>query len=431
MMNDMLPPNRGQSRSGPGYLPRFSQNNGSHHRALPHQAAHPFRSPQFVAAQEEQRSQTNSATELLDEQGGQAPPPPKKRRSFKEWWRSLSKKKKIILSVITALVLIGLSVAAYFLFFKSDPPPPVKKSPEQKREVVQQPTTVPSTLTGLQVDPSVNERPVIAVMIENSVDARPQAGLKDAGVVFEAIAEGGITRFVALFQDTEPDPVGPVRSARPYYIQWIMGFDAAYAHAGGSPEALSNIQQWGTKDLNHHASYFWRVSNRTAPHNLYSSVTKLREYAAQKGFGKSNYTGFSRKVEQPLGSPHAKSIDLNISSANFKAHYDYDSATNSYKRSVGGAPHNDEKSGSQITPKVVVALVMPQGKNGVYTTYGTIGSGVMYVFQDGFVTEGTWRKDANNSQFVFTDKSGKVLKLNPGQTWISILGSSANLSYSP
>ncbi|MCP5939883.1 DUF3048 domain-containing protein, partial [Klebsiella pneumoniae] len=88
--------------------------------------------------------------------------------------------------------------------------------------VVPKPTTVANTLTGLQVAPDVNQRPVTGVMIENSTDARPQSGLDQAGVVFEAIAEGGITRFLALFQDTQPDYVGPVRSSRPYYVQWAL-----------------------------------------------------------------------------------------------------------------------------------------------------------------------------------------------------------------
>src|SRR5581483_6348891 len=114
----------------------------------------------------------------------------------------------------------------------------------------QQPTTVASTLTGLPVDPSVNKRQVTAVMIENSLDARPQSGLDQAGIVFEALAEGGVTRFMALFQDTQPDYIGPVRSARPYYIQWLLGYDAAYAHVGGSPDALNDITAWHVKDLN-------------------------------------------------------------------------------------------------------------------------------------------------------------------------------------
>lgn len=378
-----------------------------------------------------------------DQQGGSgagSPPPfsqpfeqpPKPKRSLNEWFKALSGKQKALITAAAVVVVSSAIIGSYFLFFTESSPVPIAKinKEEPKKEPV--PTTAASNLSGLQVDPSLNERPVTAVMIENSTEARPQGGLNQAGVVFEAIAEGGITRFVALFQDTEPEHVGPVRSARPYYLQWMLGFDAAYAHAGGSAEALSLINQWNVKDLQHHSSYFWRVSNRAAPHNLYTSIAKLREYAAQRGYGKSNFTPLSRKAkEQPSATPNAKAIDLNISSANFNVHYDYDPTTNSYKRSVGGAAHKDEKSGAQLAPKVVVALVMPQGKNGVYYTYQTIGSGQVFVFQDGIVSTGTWKKDSNSANFVFTDTSGVEIKLNPGQTWFTALGDAGRVVYTP
>lgn len=383
-----------------------------------------FRPPLEVAASEEQQNGGPATGNML-------PPPPKKRRSPGEWFKSLNGKQKLLVTLAAVVFAAGAAVGAYYLFFADSAPVPAIVKKEPKKEPPK-PTTVASNLTGVQVDPSVNERPVTAVMIENSLDARPQSGLNQAGVVFEAIAEGGITRFVALFQDTEPDYVGPVRSARPYYIQWMLGFDAAYAHAGGSPEALSLISQLHVKDLQHHSSYFWRVNNRAAPHNLYTSIAKLREYEAQKGFGKANFTPLPRKsAEQPAATPTAKTINLNISSENFNVRYDYDAANNSYKRTVGGQAHTDEKSAAQISPKVVVAFVIPQGKSGQYTTYQTIGTGQVFIFQDGVVSTGTWKKDANNANFTFTDSNGAALKLNPGQTWFTALGDASRVAYTP
>jgi Protein of unknown function (DUF3048) N-terminal domain/Protein of unknown function (DUF3048) C-terminal domain len=419
MIDDLLP-RRGEAPRGPGYIRRPVVNH-----ALPHTAAHPFRGPNTVAAHEETQPATTTAGELLPQE------PPKPKRSLKTWLKNLSKKQKILLGITAGVLVIAAGVGAYFLFFHDSKPPAKPIVRREEKPEPPPPTTVPSTLTGLEVDPSVNERPTTAIMIENSLDARPQAGLNQAGVVFEAIAEGGITRFIAIFQDSEPDYIGPVRSVRPYYIQWAMGFDAAIAHAGGSTQALNDLKAWGAKDLNHHNSYFWRVNNRVQPHNLYTSIAKLREYETSKGFGKANYTGFARKAEAPSAAPTAKGIDLNISTANFKVRYDYDQATNSYKRGVGGKAHTDEKSGAQLAPKVVIALILPQGKSGVYTTYQTIGSGQVYVFQDGIVNEGTWRKDGNGSQIIFTDMAGQPLKLNPGQTWITALGSASNMTYAP
>lgn len=388
-----------------------------------HASRDTFKPPHQIANIEEQQPDTSTTGHM------QHPKPPAK-KTFWERLKSLSKKQWLLIGGI-ALIIIGGSVGAFMVFHK-DTPPPAKKIPvaKIKPEPTPTPTTVPNTLTGRPVDPGINDLPVTAVMIENSTDARPQAGLYDAGVVFEAVAEGGITRFLTLFQDTAPEYIGPVRSVRPYYIQWALGFDAAIAHAGGSAEALALMTAWKVKDLNHNANYFWRVNNRTAPHNLYTSMSKLHAYQAAKGYGKSNFTGFVRKAEKPSATPNARTINFAISSANFAVGYDYNAPTNSYLRSEGGQPHNDEKAG-RILPKVVIALIVPQSNKGIYTVYGTMGTGKMYVFQDGVVQEGTWRKDNNISQFVFTDAAGAPLALNPGQTWLTILGSADKVTFTP
>ena len=301
---------------------------------------------------------------------------------------------------------------------------------------VVKPTTVPSTLTGLPVDPSVNARPVTGVMIENSPDARPQSGLNQAGVVFEAIAEGGITRFLALYQDTQPDYLGPVRSARPYYVQWAMGFDAAYAHVGGSPEALSDIRAWGVKDMDqfYNSGAYERVSYRYAPHNVYTSAAQLSALEAKKGYGASTFTGFVRKKDAPSKTPTAASINMNISGYYYNTHYDYDATTNSYKRSEGGAAHvelNKAGAKAQIQPKVVVAMVMQYGleADDHHSQYNVIGSGQAFIFQDGTVTTGTWSKTAAKSQITFTDAAGKPIALNAGQTWLTALSAANQLTY--
>ena len=197
------------------------------------------------------------------------------------WWKQRSKKQHILLIVASLLVLgLGSGGLAYFVVHKNKPKAnalAVTKVDTKKVPVV---TTVASTLSGLPVEPIINARPVVGVMIENSPDARPQSGLDQASVVFEAIAEGGITRFLTLFQDTQPDYVGPVRSVRPYYEQWLLGFDAPIAHVGGSPEALANIKAWGIKDLDqfYNSGSYHRVGSRAAPHNVYASVADLTNF---------------------------------------------------------------------------------------------------------------------------------------------------------
>ncbi len=343
-----------------------------------------------------------------------------------------SKKQAIIMSVAVVVLVSGTTWAV--VFNKADAPAPkplpAKVAPKPK------PKPILSPLTGLPVTVEQQARPVTGVMIENSADARPQSGLKDAGVIFEAIAEYGVTRFMALFQESNPANVGPVRSARPYFLDWAMAFDANYAHVGGSPDALQRIKDIGVRDLDQffNSSAYWRVTTRFAPHNMYTSIDKLVETGNNKGYTKSTFAPLIRKEkEQPAKIPTAKSIDFGISGAFYNSHYDYDAATNAYKRTMGGSPHTDNESGAQLTPKVVVALAMPYSlmDDGYHSMYETTGTGSMLVFQDGVVIPGTWSKADAKSQFVFTDAANAPLKLNPGQTWFTVLSDISKATYAP
>lgn len=354
--------------------------------------------------------------------------PKKKRRNPKQWFLDLTKKQKILFCIGCVIVLAIAGFGAFKLTQK--PVTPAQKAAEKKKNTPK-PTTVASTLTGVQVSPELNKRGVTGIMIENSEVARPQAGLKDAGVLFEAIAEGGITRFLTLFQEAQPDYIGPVRSVRPYYIDWLQGFDAPIAHAGGSADALAKIRSDGVPDLDQfaHGSYYERVNNRDAPHDLFTSIAKLDVLRASKGLNSSTFTGFPRKKEKASKTPTAAKIDLAISSAVFNPHYDYDAKTNSYKRSLAGVPHTDEKTNTQLSPKVVIAMVLSKGYNAGYTTYQTIGTGHCFIFQDGTVTEGNWEKLSSKDQITFKDARGNTLPLNPGQTWISMVSANSDVAY--
>jgi hypothetical protein len=347
-------------------------------------------------------------------------------------FRGFNKKQKALIILSLVVVLGGIGGGAYAL---TRPAPkkatvatvkPIKKAP-----AVVKPTVSP--LTGLVATKAQTDLPITAVMIENSADARPQSGLKDAGVVFEAIAEAGITRFMAVYQEAEPANIGPVRSSRPYYLRWALPFQASYAHVGGSPDALADIKTLGIRDLDqfYNSGAYHRVSSRQAPHNVYTSIAALRTLEQDKGYMSSAFTGFTRKADKPAKTPAASSIDFALSSAFYSVHYDYDAAANSYKRSEGGAPHVDADSNTQLEPHVVAALIMPYSlmADGYHSDYNTIGTGKMYVFQDGVATTGTWSKDTDSAQFVFKDDAGKVLALDPGQTWITALGDAANVTY--
>lgn len=339
--------------------------------------------------------------------------------------------------LIIILACVGGAVSAF-----SHHPKPIAhitKPAVIKAKVAPKPTTVPSTLTGLPVDPSVNQRPVTAVMIENSLEARPQSGLGQAGVVFEAVAEGGITRFMAVYQDTAPDNVGPIRSARPYYVAWAQGFDAGYAHVGGSPDGLADIKAWGVRDLDQFAngSSYHRINTRDAPHNVYTAIATLNQLEAAKAYTSSTYSGFVRKVAAPSKTPTARIINMSLSGYYYNPHFDYNATTNSYNRSENGAPQVDQNSGQQLSPNVVIALVTPLARGildssgAYYSNYTVTGSGAAYIFQDGDVTIGQWAKAGNSDQISFTDSTGKPIGLNPGQTWLTAIDAAGKVSYTP
>lgn len=346
----------------------------------------------------------------------------------------LSKKQIIILGVVLALMLGGGGVAAYKLTHKKKVvvAPIVQKAVEKPVEPPK-PTTVASPLTGIEVKPELAQLPVTGIMIENSPDARPQSGLKDAGIVYEAIAEGGITRFLTLFQESQPDYVGPVRSARPYYLEWLQGYDAAIAHVGGSPEALNLIKSAGIKDLDqfYNSGAYHRITTRYAPHNVYTSLGSLIDLEKSKGYTTSKFQGFARKVDKPSATPGPTSIDLTLSGYLYNVHYDYNAATNSYKRSEGGKPHTDEKSGTQLEPKVVIALIIPYAikADGLHSDYSTTGSGKAFVFQDGTITVGGWSKASSKDPLLIKDSTGAIFPLNAGQTWITVLGTEGSVAY--
>jgi hypothetical protein len=342
----------------------------------------------------------------------------------------MSRKKWLIIDGAILLAVILAIIGGVLLFKRLTRVNPVTNVQQTKRE---KSTTEASHLTGLQVDPALNERPVTGVMIENSPDARPQSGLTDAGVVVEAIAEGGITRFLALYQEAQPGYIGPVRSARPYYLDFALAFNASVAHVGGSPDALKQIKSLHVRDLDqfYNPGAYQRITQRYAPHNVYTSMAKLDALNKSKGFKHSQFDSFPRKDDNASHNPVAKYINMNLSGFYYNTAYKFDLKSNSYRRSEGGRPHVDERSHKQISPKVLIAMVTSYGikSDGIHSIYRVTGSGVVYVFQDGVVTVGKWHKSKRDGQVTFTNAKGNPIKLNAGQTWITLVGKTSDISY--
>lgn len=293
-----------------------------------------------------------------------------------------------------------------------------------------------SPLTGLEVpDEAATKQPVTAIMIENSPDARPQSGLKQAGVVYEAIAEGGITRFLALYQESKPDLIGPVRSLRPYFLEWAAPYDASIAHIGGSYKALQEVRNGSYRDIDEffNSDTYWRADDRWAPHNVYTNFKNLDELNNKKDYKTSIFKGFPREkvTKNPKTNikkaqkkyPAANNIDITISSATYNVNYVYDSEHNNYKRSQDGEPHTDREKG-QITPSVAIAIKVPTElgfEDGWREQMQTTGSGEAFIFQNGVVVKGAWKKTGVKEQIQFLDEKGKQIPLVRGQTWITAI----------
>lgn len=343
-------------------------------------------------------------------------------------------KASAVLSCGMVILGIGAAGAGYLLQAQ----PTTQTQPQAKAQTVQTAQdgtkTFYSPLTGKQVpDEATTKRQVTAIMLENSPDARPQSGLKASGVVFEAIAEGGITRFLTLRQEDRSGLIGPVRSLRPYYIDWLAPFDASVAHVGGSANALGEIRNGSYKDIDQFfaGSFYWRATDRYAPHNVYTNSDKLDALNASKGFTSSTFNGFVRKQDSPSATPNATQISVAVSGPTYNSAYSYDAPSNSYIRSQAGKPHTDRETG-QIAPKTVIVMRVPVQigyEDGYREQMSTLGHNQAYIFQDGIVTDGFWRKDSKKDQIKFYDKAGVAVALNPGQTWITIVAPDKAVSW--
>lgn len=318
-------------------------------------------------------------------------------------------------------------------------PAPAKKSPngttdQAAVELARQPVICPLDGSTISTDDAY-QRP-LAVMIENHPAARPQSGLEKAGLVFEAVAEGGITRFMAIFGHHRSEKIGPVRSAREYFAELAAGFDAIYAHVGGSPTGYSAIHSLGLDSLDEleKETGFWRSKDRRAPHNLYTSSDNLYARAREKGYSAigEGRPLFSFTEEAPLAErPEVAEIEINFSTEQYRVRYEYDRQENVYRRRHNNQPHLDRTSGQQLSPKnvvVIVATVEPIDSLG-RLRMNTVGEGEAFVFRNGVRTPGRWLRNSLSGKLYFLNEANEDISLNIGQTWIEIIDSVSKLSY--
>lgn len=304
---------------------------------------------------------------------------------------------------------------------------------------VPKPAGVPRwPLTGLEAPSSdaVKTR-VVSVKIENSPSARPQSGLDQADIVYETVTEGGITRFNALFQSHSPAVIGPVRSARwsDFYI--IQQYHAIFAHCGGESAAqvaLADRRKYDDLDQYFNPLPYWRAKDRTAPHNLYADVAKLRSTGIQKrGFAASlEIEGLAFVRGASNATPTVVQMTVPFAPDN-RVTWRYDPATSLYARSINGKPHVDRVSHKQYRARNVVVMWAQMrgrdhrdaaGTQAVEIILG--GTGRATVFRDGVRFDGTWEA-GSSAPPVFRAANGQAIKLSPGVTWFQVIDNSQNI----
>lgn len=385
-------------------------------------------------------------------------------------------KRKLIITILGGIVLYlastGLSYAT-FRYLGGPAPGLISPIPLEESRLRIDPTA-PKTeacplnggmFTKQEKDIWEKRRP-LTVMIENHAEARPQSGLSRADIVYEAVAEGGITRLMAVYYcgaSAQDLIIGPVRSARTYYLDFASEYGdwPLYAHVGGANKpgpsnALGQIGTYGWlakgNDLNQFSigfPVFWRDYERighpvATEHTMYSTTDRLFEVAEERGLTDvddegnrwdEDFTSWKFKKE---GSDFEKGevddIKFNFWSgyAEYEVNWKYDRDNNQYSRFNGGQEHKDLNNNEQLKAKTVIVQFMREKgpinelKHLLYTTTGT---GNAIIFQDGQAIKATWTKKDRESRTIFTDSQGKEIELNPGPIWIEIVPAHQNVEY--
>jgi hypothetical protein len=333
-------------------------------------------------------------------------------------------KKWLIISAVAIVLLVGCS---------------------KKEEVAQQPendlgneVTEPGVndqekdqpfhfpLTGVGSSAEVKGR-AIAVMINNHPAARPQSGLYKADIVYELLAEGDVTRFLAIFQSEEPETVGPVRSARSYYIELAKGFDSLYITHGNSPDAKEMLDSGYIDDLNglyYDGTLFKRASFRKAPHNSYISYENILKGANQNGYEMEQepppLTFLTEDEVKERSGEAANHVTISYYDQLFNSSFEYDETLQKYKRFSNGEQTVDyETDESVLVDNVLIIetkhrIMDSSGRRDIDLTAG----GKAFLVQKGKRLEVEWR---NIEGRILPYKDEKVVGLVPGKTWINVM----------
>lgn len=331
---------------------------------------------------------------------------------------------KVLFSALGAVVLVGGAVVGYLMFTgEADGIPFIGGE--------RAPVTCP--LTGEEAsNERLAGRTALAVKVENIAESRPQAGLNEADIVYEQPVEGGITRFIAIYQCRNAQRLGPIRSARHADPEVLAQFgEAAFAYSGAVQPVVDAVARTGTiQDISQsNAPEAYQADpGRSAPHNLYSSTQTLLGEADRRNAPPEPLFEYEQEPPAQEGSRRAREVHLDFSPA-ADVFWSYRPQRGLYERSHDGTPHTME-DGEQVRTENIVVMVVELRDTGIVDAAGNpslepvvIGSGAAYVIRDGRVVEGTWERDDSDDRTRLLDAQGDVIPLAPGRTWVELLPS--------
>jgi hypothetical protein len=339
-----------------------------------------------------------------------------------------------VISIVAAVAILGAGTAAFMLAGEEPTTTTTTSAASTTTSTAAATTTSEATTTtvpgavsqinGLPVeDPAVLDRRLLAVKIDNHPNARPQTGIQDADVVWEYMAEG-VTRFMAFWQQSESEYLGPMRSARPTDQTLLAYFnEPTLAISGGQSWVREMIANVGVHIIGEVEPATFRSSARPAPHNLYANTELLREYADEQGYPDEPIDGPMWEFG-PMRDDAEEAAKVSFDFLGNPVEWTWDEASGTWLRSIAGDESNTvtpEGEESQIGFPVLIAMYVVQDFVGDLPTSRTTGQGLAYIFADGKVVQGTWQRDDIDQWFTFADNDGEQILVPPGQAWISLV----------
>lgn len=336
--------------------------------------------------------------------------------------------------IILITLLFGLALgAAGFVVYKRYFAP-ADNAGTTIRKNTPTPKLTANGLNGLEVPADVANRSPLAVLIENQPPARPQIGLDKASIIYEAITEGGITRFMAIYGPNAPKKIGPVRSVRTYFLDWAAEYNAFLAHVGGNIDALDRIGPEKFLDLDEFAlgeKAYWREPERgkAIEHTMFADAEKLYAAAQAKGWEmKGDFTTlkFLKPAALKTNPGLTQEIEIDFSSGQFMVKYVWSNQNNNYPREMAGSAHKDRDTGNDLAPTSIIIQSVERTEglsriNETSWTMKTIGEGKAYVIFGGQKIDATWKKNDLKSRTLFYDSGGNEIEFPPGQIWYEIV----------